>query len=95
MHGLVVKLAREVGASVLVKGLRALTDFEYEFQMAQLNRKLDSELGDDVPYGLAGVLIPQFEWSERDSQVRRLCERPCSRGGQASFRRNVSDTVEG
>jgi pantetheine-phosphate adenylyltransferase len=44
MHGLVVTLAREVGASVLVKGLRALTDFEYEFQMAQLNRKLDPEL---------------------------------------------------
>jgi pantetheine-phosphate adenylyltransferase len=44
MPGLVVRLAREVGASVLVKGLRAVTDFEYEFQMAQLNRKLDSEL---------------------------------------------------
>jgi pantetheine-phosphate adenylyltransferase len=44
MHNLVVRLAREVGASVLVKGLRALTDFEYEFQMAQLNRKLDPEL---------------------------------------------------
>lgn len=44
MRNLVVKLAREVGASVLVKGLRALTDFEYEFQMAQLNRKLDSDL---------------------------------------------------
>lgn len=44
MRGLVVKFAREVGASVLVKGLRALTDFEYEFQMAQLNRKLDPDL---------------------------------------------------
>ncbi len=44
MHNLVVDLAREVGASVLVKGLRALTDFEYEFQMAQLNRKLDPDL---------------------------------------------------
>lgn len=44
LRGLVVELAREVGASVLVKGLRALTDFEYEFQMAQLNRKLDPEL---------------------------------------------------
>jgi pantetheine-phosphate adenylyltransferase len=44
MRGLVVNLAREVGASVLVKGLRALTDFEYEFQMAQLNRKLDPDL---------------------------------------------------
>ncbi|NLE10374.1 MAG: pantetheine-phosphate adenylyltransferase [Actinobacteria bacterium] len=44
MKGLVVELAREVGASVLVKGLRAFADFEYEFQMAQLNRKLDPEL---------------------------------------------------
>ena len=44
MKGLVVTLAREVGAHVLVKGLRALTDFEYEFQMAQLNRKLDPDL---------------------------------------------------
>ena len=44
MQGLVVTLAREVGAHVLVKGLRAVTDFEYEFQMAQLNRKLDPDL---------------------------------------------------
>jgi len=44
MHNLVVDLARRAGASVLVKGLRALTDFEYEFQMAQLNRKLDPDL---------------------------------------------------
>jgi pantetheine-phosphate adenylyltransferase len=44
MHDLVVDLARAVGASVLVKGLRALTDFEYEFQMAQMNRKLDPDL---------------------------------------------------
>lgn len=44
MRDLVVNIAREVGAHVLVKGLRALTDFEYEFQMAQLNRKLDPEL---------------------------------------------------
>ena len=44
MRSLVVTLAREVGATVLVKGLRALTDFEYEFQMAQLNRKLDPGL---------------------------------------------------
>jgi pantetheine-phosphate adenylyltransferase len=44
LRGLVVSLARKVGAHVLVKGLRAVTDFEYEFQMAQLNRKLDPEL---------------------------------------------------
>ncbi|MHB9148768.1 MAG: pantetheine-phosphate adenylyltransferase [Thermoleophilia bacterium] len=44
LEGLVVEKAREVGADSLVKGLRAVTDFEYEFQMAQLNKKLDPGL---------------------------------------------------
>ena len=38
---LVVEFARENGANKIVKGLRAISDFEYEFEMAQLNRKLD------------------------------------------------------
>jgi pantetheine-phosphate adenylyltransferase len=38
---LLVELARELDATAIVKGLRAISDFEYEFEMAQLNRKLD------------------------------------------------------
>jgi pantetheine-phosphate adenylyltransferase len=38
---LLVQFARELGAKSIVKGLRAISDFEYEFEMAQLNRKLD------------------------------------------------------
>jgi pantetheine-phosphate adenylyltransferase len=38
---LLVEFARETGARAIVKGLRAISDFEYEFEMAQLNRKLD------------------------------------------------------
>jgi pantetheine-phosphate adenylyltransferase len=38
---LLVEFAREMGARSVVKGLRAISDFEYEFEMAQLNRKLD------------------------------------------------------
>ena len=38
--GLLVDFAAEVGADVIVKGLRAVTDFEYEIQMAQMNRTL-------------------------------------------------------
>ena len=38
---LLVDFARENGATTIVKGLRAISDFEYEFEMAQLNRKLD------------------------------------------------------
>lgn len=40
MSTLVVDVAREVGATVIVKGLRAVSDFESEFQMAQMNREL-------------------------------------------------------
>ena len=39
--GLLVDYARAVGASVIVRGLRALSDFEYEFQMALMNRRLE------------------------------------------------------
>ena len=39
-QGLLVNFAREVGASLIIRGLRAVADFEYEFQMALMNRQL-------------------------------------------------------
>ena len=42
--GLLVDFAHEVGATAVVKGLRAITDFEYEFQLALANRKLNADL---------------------------------------------------
>jgi pantetheine-phosphate adenylyltransferase len=41
---LLVEFARENEAEAIVKGLRAISDFEYEFEMAQLNRKLDPNI---------------------------------------------------
>ena len=41
---LVVDFARERGATAIVKGLRAISDFEYEFEMNQLNRKLAPDI---------------------------------------------------
>jgi pantetheine-phosphate adenylyltransferase len=41
---LVVEFARDQGARAIVKGLRAISDFEYEFEMNQLNRKLAPEI---------------------------------------------------
>lgn len=43
-HGLLVDFARQHNASVTIRGLRAITDFEYELQMSQINHKLDSSL---------------------------------------------------
>ena len=42
--GLLVDFARKVGAGMVVRGLRAVADFEYEFQMALMNRQLHPEL---------------------------------------------------
>ncbi len=42
--GLLVDFAARCGAQAIVKGLRAVSDFEYEFQMALTNRKLDDSL---------------------------------------------------
>ena len=43
-RALVVEFARDRKASVIVKGLRAISDFEYEFEMNQLNRSLAPEI---------------------------------------------------
>ncbi|MDB5467970.1 MAG: pantetheine-phosphate adenylyltransferase [Phenylobacterium sp.] len=43
-EGLTMAFAREVGASVIVRGLRAVADFEFEFQMTAMNQQLDREI---------------------------------------------------
>lgn len=43
-EGLLAEYAREKGAVAVVKGLRAVSDFEYEFQQAQMNKKLNENL---------------------------------------------------
>ena len=43
-ENLLIDCARDVGAQVIVRGLRAVADFEYEFQMVGMNRKLDPEI---------------------------------------------------
>ncbi|MCH7630034.1 MULTISPECIES: pantetheine-phosphate adenylyltransferase [Novosphingobium] len=43
-NALLMKFARAQGASVIVRGLRAVADFEYEYQMAGMNQQLDDEI---------------------------------------------------
>lgn len=42
--GLLVEFAKQQGAKAVLRGIRAISDYEYEFQMAMMNRKLDPEL---------------------------------------------------
>jgi len=43
-NALLVKFAKKEGANVLIRGLRAVADFEYEYQMAGMNQQLDDEI---------------------------------------------------
>jgi pantetheine-phosphate adenylyltransferase len=76
---LLVEFAREHGATAIVKGLRAISDFEYEFEMAQLNRKLDP--GIESIYMIAS---PQYSFLS-STGVKEM----------ATFGGNVSDLVPG
>ncbi len=62
--GLLVEYARKHHATVLVRGLRAVSDFEYEFQMALTNRKLDS--GIDTVF-----LMPHARYTYLNSSIVR------------------------
>lgn len=42
--GLLIHYARDVGASMIIRGLRAVSDFEYEFQMVGMNARLNKEI---------------------------------------------------
>jgi pantetheine-phosphate adenylyltransferase len=76
---LLVEFARELGAKAIVKGLRAISDFEYEFEMAQLNRKLDP--GIESIYMIAS---PQYSFLS-STGVKEM----------ATFGGDVSDLVPG
>ena len=43
-EGLTLQFARQIGATMIVRGLRAVADFEYEFQMTAMNQQLDREI---------------------------------------------------
>ncbi len=62
--GLLVDYARSKKATVLVRGLRAVSDFEYEFQMALMNRKLDADI-DTV------FLMPHARYTYLNSSIVR------------------------
>jgi pantetheine-phosphate adenylyltransferase len=73
-EGLLVDFARRVGASLLVRGLRAVSDFEYEFQMALMNRHL-------APTLETVFLVPAFDLTYLSSSLVREVAR---HGGDVS-----------
>ncbi|MCU7494715.1 MAG: pantetheine-phosphate adenylyltransferase [Ignavibacteria bacterium] len=75
--GLTVEYARKVGAVGIIRGLRAVSDFEYEFQMALMNRKLDGDVS-------TIFLMPHEKYTYLNSSIIR---------NLASLKSDVSDFV--
>jgi pantetheine-phosphate adenylyltransferase len=63
-EGLMVDFARRLGAIALIRGLRAVSDFEFEFQMALMNRKLDARL-------ITVFLMPHDSYTYLNSTIVR------------------------
>lgn len=75
--GLTVEHARNVGAVGIIRGLRAVSDFEYEFQMALMNRKLEGEIS-------TIFLMPHEKYTYLNSSIIR---------NLAGLKSDVSDFV--
>lgn len=60
--GLLVEFAKSEGAGALIRGLRAISDFEFEFQMALMNRKLKPEIE-------TVFLMPREEYTYLSSRI--------------------------
>lgn len=76
-NGLIVTRAKEIGATTIIRGIRAVTDFEYEFQMALMNRKLSPDVN-------TVFLMPHEKYTYLDSTIIR---------GLAKFDAEISDFV--
>jgi len=60
--GLLADLARDMGAGAIIRGLRAVSDFEYEFQMALMNRKIARDVE-------TVFLMPSLSWVYLSSTI--------------------------
>jgi len=69
MHqGLTVDFARKVDASAIIRGIRAVSDYEYEFQIALMNRKLNPEVN-------TIFLLPHEKYTYLNSSIIRELSR--------------------
>jgi pantetheine-phosphate adenylyltransferase len=73
-ENLLIDCANDVGASIIIRGLRAVADFEYEFQMVGMNRRLDASI--ETVFLMAGA--------EHQAIASRLVKEIARLGGDVS-----------
>jgi pantetheine-phosphate adenylyltransferase len=89
--GLLVDFARAEGASFVIRGLRAVSDFEYELQMAQMNRELWGEmetlfLVPDVRYSFLSASLVR-EVARLGGDVSKMVSKPVLKGLKGKLKR--------
>ena len=68
---LLMHFAQSVGAGVIIRGLRAVSDFEYEFQMAGMNARLNPQIETVFSDGLGPLSVHLVAFRQGDRRVRR------------------------
>jgi pantetheine-phosphate adenylyltransferase len=92
-ENLLIDCARDVGASVIIRGLRAVADFEYEFQMVGMNRAMDSSIetvfmmADARRQAIASKLVKEI--ARLDGDVSKFVTPPVREALLAKYRRGV------
>ena len=98
-EGLLIKYARSRGAAALLRGLRATADFEYEFQMAMVNRHLEAEIQ-------SIFLMTDYQWlyisssivkeaASYGADVRAMVPAPVARRLEEKFGRGRPESAPG
>jgi pantetheine-phosphate adenylyltransferase len=90
-QGLLVDFARQEGASLVIRGLRAVSDFEYELQMAQMNRELWGEIETifmvpDVRYSFLSASLVR-EVARLGGDVSKMVSKPVLKGLKAKLKK--------
>ncbi|AHZ52771.1 phosphopantetheine adenylyltransferase [Bacillus thuringiensis serovar kurstaki str. YBT-1520] len=92
--GLLVEYAKMRNANAILRGLRAVSDFEYEMQITSMNRKLDENIGNIFYYDKQPIFIFKLEYCKRSCEVWRKCSGSCTSYCRACFKRKVSNPVK-
>ena len=73
--GLLVDYVGAGAAQAVLRGLRAVSDFEFEFQLALMNRKLNERVRDHLHDAQGHLHLPQFAHRQGNCPARRRCQR--------------------
>ena len=90
-ENLLIDCARDVGAGIIIRGLRAVADFEYEFQMVGMNRALDSSIetvflmADARRQAIASKLVKEI--ARLGGDVSRFVPEPVQQALMAKYRK--------